>query len=138
MTTHYGRKLASVLFSVGTLNKVPRESFLDGHLQCLESSSQCRFSTRNSVLLHRNLRLKEFVRMLGVDNCLLNDIVDLKLRDGRVANLFVKSCRDSLWFGLSPNSRASCCEWCCPNFLSCTCVVESIVIHSLGIFLWIK
>ena len=42
-TTSYGRKRASVLFSVGTLNKVPRESFLDVHLQCLES-----FSTLNS------------------------------------------------------------------------------------------
>ena len=55
VTTSQGRRGTSLLFPVGALNKVPRESFLDGHLEYLEGSSQRRSSTLNSVLLPRNL-----------------------------------------------------------------------------------
>jgi hypothetical protein len=64
--------------------------------------------------------------VLGLDNCLPDNVVDHKLGDGRGAILFVKSCKDSLWFELSLEIRASCCELCCPNCLSCTCVALSL------------
>ena len=52
--------------------------------------------------------------VLGLDNCLLDNVVDRKPVNGRGEVLFAKSCQDSLQCKLSLRSQTSGCEWIVP------------------------